>query len=166
MRLTVLVVATGFFATAAQAEPVHLACYGKIRVTDFRDGHAIEAATQEGQSMSLTVDRSAGTIAVQEYDPVKLMGRSGEDTWLFNTRSKENTQIHFDGYVNSVTGETVVDIHHVALGPSEGSELRRFEGTCRPASQLSKTTPPTHTRTHVLRSQSFPGCGDGLAVAK
>ena len=73
--------------TTAQAV-VHLACYGKIRVTDFRDGRAVEAPTQEDQSMSLTVDRTAGTIAVQEYDPVKLMGRLGEDTWVFNTRSK------------------------------------------------------------------------------
>ena len=37
--------------------------------------------------MSLTVDRTAGTIAVQEYDPVNFMGQLG-DTWVFNTRSK------------------------------------------------------------------------------
>ena len=91
-----------------------------------------------------TVDRSAGTIAIQDYDPVELMGRLGEDTWIFNHRAKDNTQIHFDGYVriavnnceaagslrqfpqsqsyqrhrvsvNSVTGETVIDIHHFSL---------------------------------------------------
>ena len=82
--------------------------------------------------MSLIVDKTAGTIAVQEYDPVNFMGQLG-DTWVFNTRSKENTRIHFDGTVNSVTGETVVDIHHFGLGPSEGNELWRFEGTCKPA---------------------------------
>ena len=77
-----------------------------------------------------TVDRSAGTIAIQDYDPVELMGRLGEDTWIFNTRAKGNAQIHFDGYVNSVTGETVVDIHYFSL-----NELRRFEGSCKPAKQ-------------------------------
>ena len=46
--------------TPAQAEPVHLACYGKIRVTEFRGSHAEELPTQEGQSMSVIVDRSAG----------------------------------------------------------------------------------------------------------
>ena len=121
------IVAALIFGTAAQAEPVHLACYGKIRVTDFRDGHSVEAPTQEGQSISLTVDRSAGTIAVQEYDPVKLMGRLGEDTWVFNTRAKDDPQLGFDGYVNSVTGETVVDVHHFSV-----KQLWRFEGTCKP----------------------------------
>jgi S1-C subfamily serine protease len=109
-----------------QPDRTVLACYGKIRVTDF-GSHDVET-TQEGQSMSLTVDRSAGTIAIQEYDPVEI--GLGEDTWIFNTRAKGNAQIHFDGYVNSVTGETVVDIHYFSL-----NELRRFEGSCKPAKQ-------------------------------
>src|SRR6516165_3732394 len=121
------IVAALIFGTAAQAEPVHLVCYGKIRVTDFRDDRAVEAPAQEGQSMSLTIDRGAGTIAVRDYDSVKLMGRLGEDTWVFNTRAKDDTQI-FDGHVNSVTGETVVDVHHFRV-----NQLWRFEGTCKPA---------------------------------
>jgi hypothetical protein len=116
--------------TPAQAEPVHLACYGKIRVTEFRGGHAEEYPTREGQSMSLTVDRSDGTVAVEEYGPVKLMGNLG-NVWVFNGKPEnEATQMSFDGTVNSVTGETVIDIH---FGQWDQGALRRFEGTCKPA---------------------------------
>jgi hypothetical protein len=116
--------------TPAQAEPVHLACYGKIRVTEFRGSHAEELPTQEGQSMSVIVDRSAGTVAVQEYGPVKLMGNLG-DVWVFGGKPEnETTQMSFDGYVNSVTDETVIVIH---FGHFDQGGLRRFEGTCKPA---------------------------------
>ena len=80
--------------------------------------------------MSVIVDRSARTVAVQEYGPVKLMGNLG-DVWVFGGKPKnETTQMSFDGYVNSVTGETVIVIH---FGHFDRDGLRRFEGTCKPA---------------------------------
>ena len=110
--------------TPAQAEPVHLACYGKIRVTEFRGSHAEELPTQEGQSMSVIVDRSAGTVAVQEYGPVKLMGNLG-DVWVFGGKPEnETTQMSFDGYVNSVTGETVIVIHFGHFDQADCAGLR------------------------------------------
>ena len=80
--------------------------------------------------MSVIVDRSAGTVAVQEYGPVKLMGNLG-DVWVFGGKPEnETTQMSFDGYVNSVTNETVIVIH---FGHFNQGGLRRFEGTCKPA---------------------------------
>jgi len=99
-------------------------------MTAHNDIHAEELPTQEGQSMSVIVDRSAGTVAVQEYGPVKLMGNLG-DVWVFGGKPEnETTQMSFDGYVNSVTGETVIVIH---FGHFDQGGLRRFEGTCKPA---------------------------------
>ena len=93
-------------------------------MTAHNDIHAEELPTQEGQSMSVIVDRSAGTVAVQEYGPVKLMGNLG-DVWVFGGKPEnETTQMSFDGYVNSVTGETVIVIHFGHFDQADCAGLR------------------------------------------
>jgi hypothetical protein len=121
------IVAVLIFGTAAQAEPIHLACYGKIRFTDFRSGNAVEAPTQEGQSISLIIDTSADTIAVEENSPVKLMGQLN-DVWVFSARPDGSTRT-LVGTINRTTGEAEINTLY-------GDALRRFEGTCKAAKPI------------------------------
>jgi hypothetical protein len=127
------VVAVLIFGTAAaQAEPVHLACYGKIRFTDFSSGNAVEAPTQEGRSISLIIDTSAGTIAVEEYSPVKFMEQLN-DVWVFDASPEDSTQVYLFGTLNRTTGEAEINTVSGWDALQHGfAALRRFEGTCKP----------------------------------
>lgn len=113
MRLTVLITML-MISPLALAEPVHMACKGEM-TTD--GGHVQKLA------LSLTIDRGAGTLTVQDHGSVKIRGQQN-DTVLFSGPSSDYPNQTILGTINRVTGETVIAIN---IGPGMG---QRFVGTC------------------------------------
>lgn len=119
MRLPLALVAVAVAPRIVLAEPVHLACEGKM--------HA--SGRVEDYLMSLAIDEGTKTVTVGTYGSAQLVGRPGNENLFFMGAEPVVVGVS-SGIVNRLTGD--VSVHIITL--TDG--LYRFYGQCKPAKRL------------------------------
>ena len=108
--------------SAANAEPIHLACEGAMRANEPR-----QERLDEKYLMSLVVDLSARTAKPEGHPSVPLKA-SVEDEDIVAFASPRASDDVLDGRLNRITGEALI---HFLTDP-----MYEFHGRCHRAESL------------------------------
>ena len=87
--------------SAANAEPIHLACEGAMRANEPR-----QERLDEKYLMSLVVDLSARTVKPEGHPSVPLKGSVDDEDVVAFASPKVSDDV-LDGRLNRITGEVV-----------------------------------------------------------
>jgi hypothetical protein len=117
-----VVVGAVVFATAANCEPVRLACEGTMRANEPRRDRL-----DEKYLMSLVIDLGARTAKPEGHPPVPLKS-SGDDEEVVAFASPRTSDDVLDGRLNRITGEALI---HFLTNP-----MYEFHGRCHRAESL------------------------------
>ena len=114
-----VVVATLIGSSVARAEPIHLLCHGERDTTDYpRGGTPSPTTTHDKFKVTLVIDRSAGTLTVNEHD-AKILGHYGFTTNFLGERVV--------GFISGLTGDAVVNI---IFRTDDLTQVQHFRGSC------------------------------------
>jgi hypothetical protein len=120
---SLLVVATLGFGTAANSEPIHLACEGAIHTNEPRQDWRLG----EKYLMSLVIDLSAQTAKPEGHPPVPLKQSSGDEDVIAFASPRASDDV-LDGRLNRITGEALI---HFLTDP-----MYEFHGRCHRSESL------------------------------
>jgi hypothetical protein len=105
----IAVAAVLVIGSAANAEPIHLACEGAMRANEPR-----QERLDEKYLMSLVVDLSGRTAKPEGHEPVPLK-RSVEDEDIVAFTSPKVSDDVLDGRLNRITGEALIHFLNVRI---------------------------------------------------
>jgi hypothetical protein len=108
--------------SAANAEPIHLACEGAMRANEPR-----QERLDEKYLMSLVVDLSARTVKPEGHPSVPLKGSVDDEDVVAFASPKVSDDV-LDGRLNRITGEALI---HFLTDP-----MYEFHGRCHRAESL------------------------------
>jgi hypothetical protein len=117
----IAVAAVLVIGSAANAEPIHLACEGAMRANEPR-----RERLDEKYLMSLVVDLSARTVKPEGH-PVPLKGSVDDEDVVAFASPKVSDDV-LDGRLNRITGEALI---HFLTDP-----MYEFHGRCHRAESL------------------------------
>ncbi len=120
---SLLVVAALVTGSAANSEPIHLACEGAMRANEPRQ----DLRLGEKYLMSLIVDLSARTVKPEGHPTVPIKG-SVDDQEVVAFASPKASDDVIDGRLNRITGEALI---HFLTDP-----MYEFHGRCHRAQSL------------------------------
>ena len=118
-----VIVAALLIGSAANSEPIHLACEGAMRANEPRHDWRLE----EKYLMSLVIDLSARTAKPEGHPSVPLKG-SVDDQEAVAFASPRASDDVMDGRLNRITGEALI---HFLTDP-----MYEFHGRCHRAELL------------------------------
>jgi len=118
-RLTVVITAL-ISSSVARAEPVHLLCHGELQTTDYPSSGAPSPTIHDKFKMTLVIDRSAGTVTVNEHD-AKIVRYLG-----FTMNFQGDKLI---GFISGISGDAVINI---VFRTDDLTQVQHFRGTCAP----------------------------------
>jgi hypothetical protein len=118
-RLMVVITAL-IGSPVARAEPVHLFCHGEKATTDYPRSGAPSSTHHDKFKLTLIIDRSAGTVTVNEHD-AKIVGYFG-----FTVNFQGERLI---GSLSSISGDAVINI---IFRTGDLTQAQHFRGTCDP----------------------------------
>jgi hypothetical protein len=119
----VVIVAALVFGTAANCEPIHLACEGAMRANEPRHDWRLD----EKYLMSLVIDLSGRTVKPEGHPSVPLK-ESVDDEDVVAFASPRASDDILDGRLNRITGEALI---HFLTDP-----MYEFHGRCHRAESL------------------------------
>jgi hypothetical protein len=106
----------------ARAEPIHLLCHGERDTTkNPRGGSPDPTTTHDKFELTLVIDRSAGTVTVNEHD-AKITGNFGFTTYFLGDR--------IVGFRSAISGDVVVNI---ISRTDDLTQVQHFRGSCESA---------------------------------
>ena len=118
----IAVAAVLVIGSAANAEPIHLACEGAMRANEPR-----RERLDEKYLMSLVVDLSARTVKPEGHPSVPLKGSVDDEDVVAFASPKVSDDV-LDGRLNRITGEALI---HFLTDP-----MYEFHGRCHRAKSL------------------------------
>jgi hypothetical protein len=104
----------------ARAEPVHLLCHGERDTTDYPCSGTPSSTNHGKFKLTLLIDRSAGTVTVNEHD-AKILGYFG-----FTMNFQREMLI---GFISGISGDAVINLIFRTDDLTQGQQ---FSGTCEP----------------------------------
>jgi hypothetical protein len=115
-----MVVITALIANSmARAEPIHLLCHGERDTSNYpRGGTHGPTTTHDKFKLTLAIDRSAGTVTVNEHD-AKILGNFGFTTYFLGERVV--------GFTSAISGDAVVNI---ISRTDDLTQVQHFRGSC------------------------------------
>ena len=117
-----VIVAALLIGSAANSEPIHLACEGAMRANEPQ-----HKRLDEKYLMSLVIDLNARTVKPEGHPSVPLRG-SGDDEDVVAFASPRASDDVLDGRLNRITGEALI---HFLTDP-----MYEFHGRCHRAESL------------------------------
>jgi len=118
-RLMVVITAL-ISSPTARAEPVHLLCHGERQTTDYPPSRAPSPTNHDKFKLTLVIDRSAGTVTVNEHD-AKIVRYLG-----FTMNFQGDRLI---GFISGISGDAVINI---VFRTDDLTQVQHFRGTCDP----------------------------------
>jgi len=116
------------FGTAANSEPIRLACEGAMRANEPRH----DSRLSEKYLMSLVIDLGARTAKPEGHPSVPLK-QSADDEDVVAFASPKASDDVLDGRLNRITGEALI---HFLTDP-----MYEFHGRCHRAESLFEKPP-------------------------
>src|SRR5262245_43968546 len=118
-RLMVVITAL-ISSPVARAEPVHLLCHGERQTTDYSPSGAPSPTNHDKFKLTLVIDRSAGTVTVNEHDAdiVRYLG--------LTLKFRGDRLI---GFIIGIIGDAVINI---VFRTDDLTQVQHFRGTCEP----------------------------------
>ena len=105
--------------SVARADPVHLLCHGERDTTDYARGGTLgPTTTHDTFKLTLVIDRSAGTVTVNEHG-AKILGNFGFTTYFLGERVV--------GFTSAISGDAMVNI---ISRTDELTQVQHFRGSC------------------------------------
>jgi hypothetical protein len=118
-RLMVVITAL-IGSPVARAEPVHLFCHGEKATTDYPRSGAPSSTHHDKFKLTLIIDRSAGTVTVNEH-AAKILG-------YFDFTMKFQGE-RLLGFISSISGDAVINL---IFKTDDLTQVQQFSGTCEP----------------------------------
>jgi hypothetical protein len=116
-----VVIAALIGSSVARAEPMHLLCHGERDTTENpRGGTSEPTTTHDKFELALVIDRSAGTVTVNEHD-AKILGNFGFTTYFLGERVV--------GFRSAISGDAVINI---ISRTDDLTQVQHFRGLCEP----------------------------------
>ena len=108
--------------SAANSEPIHLACEGTMRANEPQHGRL-----DEKYLMSLVIDLGTQTVKAEGHPSVPLKQSAGDEDVVAFASPRTSDDV-LDGRLNRITGEALI---HFLTDP-----LYEFHGRCHRAETL------------------------------
>ena len=115
-----VVIAALVGSPVARAEPVHLLCHGARDTTDYPRSSTSAATNHDKFKLTLVIDRSAGTVTVNEH-AAKILGYFG-----FTMKFKGESLL---GSISSISGDAVINF---IFRTDDLTQVQHFRGSCEP----------------------------------